>query len=103
MGTRCNPGLHVRRTLRELPLVPDLERHRPNRTIAGAFRLAAIEQPRLELVRRGRIAHRRLEQVALDRKPDAVRRGVAHPALATPLAGVEGTEESATEFRRRDH
>jgi hypothetical protein len=101
MTTGDDPGLDVRRPLCELPLVPYEERHRSLGAIGETFCAAAIHQPGLELVRRGLVVYSGLQDVPLNRETDAVRIRIPHATLSSSLARIEGAEQAAAEFRRR--
>ena len=99
--TGDDPGLDVRRTLRELPLVPDEECHCSLCAVGDTFCLALLHQPGLELVRRGFVVDCGFQDIPLNREADAVRIRISHTAFPSPFAGIERAEQAATEVCRR--
>src|SRR5512140_599933 len=86
----------------ELPLVPDDERHRAVRAVALPLRRAAVLQPSFEVLGAWRFTHHILEQSALNREPDGVRRRVAGPSPAPAFAGLQRAQKTAAELDRCD-
>lgn len=62
-------------------------------------RLSALKQPLFEGVRVRILLHRALEQIALDREPEAVRCLVALAVAPEPLSRVESGEQSFANCR----
>src|SRR4051812_5031915 len=93
--TGGEPRAHVLRLRRELPFVPDEQRHRAMRAVALALSDASLLQPSLELLRVGPLTHRIFEYLPLNREADGVRGRVARPSAAPPLARIECAQKAA--------
>jgi len=95
---RLQPPAEVVRFDGELPFSQQRQRHRAHRAARRDLERAR-EQPRLEAIRCGILAHCSLEQLALDREPDPIRGGVPLAAPAPALRGVERGQQAAANRR----
>src|SRR5690242_14328971 len=86
------------RVLGQAPLFEDRQRHRAHAAVTRAGGQALLVQPLLEPVGVGVGSDGPLEQLALDRQADGVRRRVASAAPALPLRRLERGEQLAADF-----